>query len=627
MGLGLQSRLLLGLGLAALLVSACNETQNNNTTIGPLQPPPVPKAGTASASGCTGKLAGSDPLLPYQWYIRNTGSGAALAFSSGTAAAGQDINLGAVTLTGCGVKVAVVDQGLEIRHEDLRDNVVPGGSVDYSSTPLTTDPTNSSPYGDHGTSVAGIIAMRGGNGIGGRGVAGEASLVGYNLLGNNGNNVSLANMLGALGGASYAADVAVFNESWGYDTAVPFPVDATLEGQYGYGVNTLRGGLGAIYVKAAGNGFRGFTDSSTGSAANCSASKAAGLTCQNVSMDPYNTLPTQLMLGAVTATGTRSSYSSAGSALWVSAPGGEFGLDQAMGWAPPPTNPAYFFGPAMVTTDQSGCNQGMSVEFVSSPPYRYANTFDNGVSSALNPNCNYTSTMNGTSSAAPVTSGVVALLLQANPNLTWRDVKHVLAKTASNDLTVPTFVTATTTVALSDGGYIAEPPWTANAAPAANGGPYRFHNWYGFGRVNVSAAVALATGYSSGWPALTDTGFLTGAVATSILADNSVNGATGSVTLSGKPGFIEAVQVKLNLTHPKLGDVGVELTSPGGTRSVLLNVLNGYAASGTVDLLLAGNAFYGEPANGAWTLKVVDGASGPSGTQTLNSWAVRIYGH
>jgi subtilisin-like proprotein convertase family protein len=42
---------------------------------------------------------------------------------------------------------------------------------------------------------------------------------------------------------------------------------------------------------------------------------------------------------------------------------------------------------------------------------------------------------------------------------------------------------------------------------------------------------------------------------------------------------------------------------------------------------LAGNAFYGEPANGAWTLKVVDGASGPSGTQTLNSWAVRIFGH
>ena len=39
--------------------------------------------------------------------------------------------------------------------------------------------------------------------------------------------------------------------------------------------------------------------------------------------------------------------------------------------------------------------------------------------------------MNGTSSATPVTSGSLALILEANPNLTWRDVKYIIAKTAT----------------------------------------------------------------------------------------------------------------------------------------------------------------------------------------------------
>ncbi|KAL6467434.1 hypothetical protein MHYP_G00231110 [Metynnis hypsauchen] len=36
----------------------------------------------------------------------------------------------------------------------------------------------------------------------------------------------------------------------------------------------------------------------------------------------------------------------------------------------------------------------------------------------------------GTSSAAPAAAGVLALVLEANPDLTWRDVQHLIAKTA-----------------------------------------------------------------------------------------------------------------------------------------------------------------------------------------------------
>lgn len=37
----------------------------------------------------------------------------------------------------------------------------------------------------------------------------------------------------------------------------------------------------------------------------------------------------------------------------------------------------------------------------------------------------------GTSAAAPIAAGVIALLLESNPNLTWRDVKHLIVWTSS----------------------------------------------------------------------------------------------------------------------------------------------------------------------------------------------------
>ena len=45
-------------------------------------------------------------------------------------------------------------------------------------------------------------------------------------------------------------------------------------------------------------------------------------------------------------------------------------------------------------------------------------------------NTNYTQCMNGTSAASPNAAGVVALMLQANPSLSWRDVRRILATTA-----------------------------------------------------------------------------------------------------------------------------------------------------------------------------------------------------
>ena len=79
--------------------------------------------------------------------------------------------------------MAIVDEGLEILHEDLADNVLTGQSYNFLDN--TNDPTldpASDNEGDHGTSVAGIIGMKAYNNVGGVGIAYDASLVGLSLI-------------------------------------------------------------------------------------------------------------------------------------------------------------------------------------------------------------------------------------------------------------------------------------------------------------------------------------------------------------------------------------------------------------------------------------------------------------
>ena len=123
----------------------------------------------------------TDPLYKYQWHLNNIGQ---TNFASTSGTVGADLNVDTVIssgYTGVGVLINVVDEGLEIAHEDLVDNVVAGS---YDLLNLDTDPTNDSLSGDHGTSVAGISNSVGWNNKGGRGVAPEASLIGYNFLKN-----------------------------------------------------------------------------------------------------------------------------------------------------------------------------------------------------------------------------------------------------------------------------------------------------------------------------------------------------------------------------------------------------------------------------------------------------------
>jgi hypothetical protein len=581
-------------------------------------------AGGTAFPGCgTSPFASPDPLFQYQWYIRNTGQA---AFSNFGGNANEDIHLcGPSTPRGTGVTVAVVDTGAESGHEDLGNLDVTGtGTTSHNFANGTANPTNTVTTGDHGTSVSGIIAASEGNSKGINGIAAAATLVVYNLLGPGvaQDTIQEAQSIGADGSFTPALGVDVFNQSWGYSLqdAIPLEqVNSAAESNYQYGVDNLRSPYGAVYVKSSGNGF-GLDYSMYGEC------YTALLSCQNANMDPYNTIPYQVVVGAVNAKGIKSSYSTAGSALWVSAPGGEYGYNYSDGYyAPPPTNPQEAFEPAIVTTDQANCTKGYSRSSYSS---HTPNPFEDGDTS--NATCSYTSTFNGTSSAAPVTSGVIALMLGVNPTLSWREVKFILAKTAEK--IDPTFTPVS--IQLGNGSYVAEPGWVTNGAG------FHFHDWYGFGRIDAGKALDMANptnfssqaGFTQGsWTAFADTGWHVGAVTSGPIPDHSTAGATGNVTLSSVElstiQFIEALQVQVNITHTYPGDVGIELTSPFGTRSVLLNIRNAFGSStlNITNWVALSNAFYGEDPNGTWTLKVVDGYPQDSGT--LLSWYIRVFGH
>jgi len=536
-------------------------------------------------------VAANDPLYQYQWHLNNSGQ---TNFATNAGTAGEDINVGSVIsagYSGDGVIVAVVDTGLEIAHEDLSANVVSGGSWDFVGS--DTDPTNPVTTGDHGTSVAGLIGSAGWNGKGGRGVAPSASLKGFNFL----ENGTTANQLSSLGGATYSADVDIFNQSYGFENVTSMTINSYVESTLNYGVTSLRDSKGAIYIKSSGNGFVSY------GAANCrviySGFPGNGLlTCQNANMDPLNTVPYNVVVGALTAKGKKSSYSTAGSSLWVSAPGGEYGSTH----------------PAMMTVDQSSCTKG-SVRTGGDDTNAF-NTVSSGSGHSENVNCNYTTSFNGTSSAAPVLSGAVALILEANPTLTWRDVKHILASTSDQ---VDSAFSAIN-IPINSVAYEAEPAWLTNAAG------YKFHNYYGFGRVNIGAAVAAAKAYTAGGLGTFVTGswVASGSLNTAI-PDNSATGISKSLTVSDSR-IIEAVQLKVKVSHAYTGDLSIELTSPSGTKSVLFTPYNGFAGSDNLtEMVLLSNAFYGESSAGNWTIKVVDAMSSFNGS--LASWNIRIFGH
>ncbi|HEY3598362.1 MAG TPA: S8 family serine peptidase [Paraburkholderia sp.] len=565
------------------------DSSNTNTSPPPHQPQPK-----------------GDPLVKYQWHLINSGQ---TAFSRLPGRAGIDLNVASVYssgLTGNGVKVMVIDTGVEIDHEDLAKNIDPSMLHNFGAD--ATDAGNPTPTTNgHGTAVAGIIGAVADNGLGGRGVAPRVSLGAARLIECGDGCDQPSAMLDAFGGAPFSRNADIFNGSFGAAPTSPLSFDPlfNFEAIVLQRLENLRNGKGAIYLQAAGNEY----DNNNGGTSICSKSIRAGVSCSNASFDPIRTMPQAIVVGSVNASGVRSSYSSAGSSLLISGLGGEFGRET---------------GPAVVTTDLSGCSRGITQR--QSDSRLYANDFqnpDSAIGRALNPNCKYTSTMNGTSAAAPAVAGVVALMLEANPNLTWRDVRTILMKSARR---IDASRVATKLSLRSGESYVAEPAWTRNSAGLW------FDNWYGFGLVDAKAAVDMARTYTAYLRTPMSVGSMAPALNNGVPVPlGSAKGAEIAVTYAGPSiGTIEAVQLGLSLNQASMGDIAIEVISPAGTRSVLQQPYNVFPNESydVRDFALASNAFNGEPAQGTWTVRVIDVNSRNGSTPaTVVEAVLRVSGH
>lgn len=193
----------------------------------------------------------------------------------------------------------------------------------------------------------------------------------------------------------------------------------------------------------------------------------------------------------------------------------------------------------------------------------------------------------GTSWSAPVVSGVIALMLQVAPNLSWRDVYSILASTARQTDTL-------------------DDSWGVNSAG------FHHSNKYGFGIVDAHAAVEAARQ----WENLPQEIFLstdTGRLDIPITDDPDTPVVS---TLSLEEAIvIESVVIYLELTHGSRGHLKITLTSPGGTESVLTpgeRPENGQlVGSDRWKLMTVRN--FGETSAGTWTLSVVDIKAGDFG--------------
>ena len=228
---------------------------------------------------------------------------------------------------------------------------------------------------------------------------------------------------------------------------------------------------------------------------------------------------------------------------------------------------------------------------------------------------NYTDDFGGTSGASPVVAGVVALMLEADAGLGWRDVATILAYSAHEV-----------------GSGVGSPPtadeehrWFYNGADDWNGGGLHFSEDYGFGGVNAHDAVRLAEAWHLFADARTSAneGSLTATASPTALPDTTTTGVSFQITETGFTA--ESVSLALDVEHSYLTDLEITLVSPGGTTVSLYDGESGTRiANGGWSWTFGANAFRGEDPRGIWTLAISDTVSADAGT--LNAAELTIYG-
>ncbi|KAL4229144.1 Proprotein convertase subtilisin/kexin type 7 [Mactra antiquata] len=472
-----------------------------------------------------------DPYYRQQWHLNNN------------IIIGMDVNVTGVwihNITGRGVTVAVVDDGLEWNNPDLYDNYNKAGSWDFNDNDDDPMPDHTNEKNHHGTRCAGEISAIPNN-VCGVGVAYGAQISGLRLL-----DGPLFDSLEAEAFTKHYQINDIYSCSWGPDDD-----GKTVDGPHilasaglKHGIDFGRHGYGNIYVVASGNG---------------------GHVGDNCNYDGYANSLYTVTIGAVDETGHMPFYSEeCASMLAVTFSSGSNSRTRDIvttDWT------------SRLGTSRSGCTEHHT----------------------------------GTSAAAPIAAGLIALMLEAQPCLTWRDVQYLIVITALKvDIDIA--------------------HWQKNGA-----GLWHSHK-HGFGLMSAWRLVNAAKVWDQ-VPWLTAVQYKEDNVDLSITKGSKnplilLHTVTEYDVNSYDLYIMETVQVTLTLTHPCRGHLDIRLKSPSGTESVIgASRPNDNSSAGFDKWTFSTVRCWGESAIGEWKLIITDTDDSPRyGEGVLKSWALKLYG-
>ncbi|XP_073093052.1 neuroendocrine convertase 2 isoform X2 [Manis javanica] len=212
----------------------------------------------------------------------------------------------------------------------------------------------------------------------------------------------------------------------------------------------------------------------------------------------------------------------------------------------------------------------------------------------------------GTSAAAPEAAGVFALALEANLGLTWRDMQHLTVLTSKRNQ-------------LHDEVH----QWRRN------GVGLEFNHLFGYGVLDAGAMVKMA----KDWKTVPERFHCVGGS----VQDPEKIPSTGKLMLTlttdaceGKENFVrylEHVQAVITVNATRRGDLNINMTSPMGTKSILLSrrPRDDDSKVGFDKWPFMTTHTWGEDARGTWTLELGFAGSTPQ-KGVLKEWALMLHG-
>ncbi|RKP38100.1 peptidase S8/S53 domain-containing protein, partial [Dimargaris cristalligena] len=462
-------------------------------------------------------LAIADPLFPEQWHLRNDEDKL------------HDLNVTELWregITGKGIRVGMIDDGLDYTSLDLKDNFDLEGSYDFNNH--TKYPTPTTPEDYHGTRCAGEIAAVK-NGICGLGIAYDAKISGLRIL-----SGVITDVDEALSLNYNFQKTSIYSCSWGPaddGKAMEAPNELILDAMIN-GIQKGRGGLGSIFVFATGNG---------------------GYFSDNCNFDGYTNSIYTISVGAIDHMERHPYYS-------------------------------------------EPCSAQLVVAY-SSGSGKYITTTDRGLNQC-------TDRHGGTSAAAPLVSGVLALVLQVRPELTWRDMQHLVLQNA-----VP--------FSLDDDGW----------QKVANGRLY--NHKYGYGKMDGWALVQAAKTFKM---VNEQTWYEADTIVVNEPIPQGPKGIESSITITqanlDESYFkrLEHITVIVNIDHEYRGDVEVHLTSPNNYVSRLATPRPlDQSKKGFQQWTFMSVKHWDEDPLGTWTLRVIDDTHRQF-TGVVRAWTMIMWG-